>query len=373
MAPPDQHLDHVRQEVRRVLDASPAWAQLAPDERRAFAHSMVKVSDYLTQDPGWLDTDAPAPSSPEMAQALSGVSKLKKRLASDAGQVNQDFRASAVEQGVQSFDNLVKTVDFPKFVSGLIQGVFQAIVDASMQQMDAYKELLMATAKTVDQFARDHVTDDAAREQIVQRFPSVVRIRRTDTGSRVVLRDDVDDASALEVLNDGQAVDLDDPEAELALINGTKLEMARQRQKMMALMVMLGINRIVVTNGRINAKVIFAIEADDQAKRMAEAGMTSERKTDMGAAAGAWSPWGAAGAYARTQHKTTVRSSVADESESKAKVEGQLTGEVRVNFRSETLPPEKMLEALDFDQTNFFSQARGTAPEASSQTGGAQP
>ena len=49
-------------------------------------------------------------------------------------------------------------VDFPKFVGGLIQNVFQAIVDSSIQQMRAYGELLANVAKTVDQFAQDNIT-----------------------------------------------------------------------------------------------------------------------------------------------------------------------------------------------------------------------
>ena len=40
--------------------------------------------------------------------------------------------------------------------------------------------------------------------------------------------------------------------------------MARSRQQMLASMVMLGINRIVVTDGLINAKVVFDMRATDQ-------------------------------------------------------------------------------------------------------------
>lgn len=351
-----QRLDLVRGEVRRVLDSSTAWQTLGLDERREFARNMVKIGDYLSKDPGWLDSPDPPAASGQVAEALTAVNKLQKRLAKDPGQVGQTFKAGAMQQGVEAFGDLVQTVDFPEFVSGLIQGVFQAIVDASIQQMQAFGELLAATAKSVDQFARDHVADDQAREQLASRFPSIVRIERTAEGNRMTVREDAEDTSALDAVL-GEPVDLSDPEQEAKLVGAIKLELARQRQKMMALMVMLGINRIVVTNGRINAKVIFDIEANDRAKRMASAGMTVDNETEVGAAAATWAPWGAGGAYAKHKHKTTVRSSVDDESESSAKLKAQLTGEVRVNFRSETLPPEKLLEALDFDQSNFLSQA----------------
>ena len=64
----------------------------------------------------------------------------------------------------QDFRNFVGSVDFPTFVGGLIQNVFQAIVDASIQQMEAYAELLKSVAQTVDQFAADNITMNNARD-----------------------------------------------------------------------------------------------------------------------------------------------------------------------------------------------------------------
>ena len=49
--------------------------------------------------------------------------------------------------------------------------------------------------------------------------------------------------------------------------------MARSRQQLLASMVLLGINRIVVTDGAINAKVVFDLKANDEAKREARASL----------------------------------------------------------------------------------------------------
>lgn len=364
MATRANELDNVRNEVRSILDKSSAWQNLSADERKDFAKNMVKVSHYLAKDPGWLDTPMDTSEMADtqgLSEVLGPVKDIKKRLAEKPGTVGQEFQAGALREGTETFRQLVRAVDFPEFVSSLIQGVFQAIVDASIQQMEAYGELLAATAKTVDQFASDHFSDDQAREHVANRFPSILRIERTsEGGSRLQTREDVEDTSALQQLTRStETIDFEDQGAELQFVQAAKLEMARQRQKLMALMVMLGINRIIVTNGRINAKVIFDIEASDVASRQASAGLTAESETETGAAAAAWSPWGAGGAYARHRHKTTVRSSVDDQSESKAEMKAQLSGDVRVNFRSETLPPERMLDALQFDQLNYLTQAVG--------------
>jgi hypothetical protein len=366
-----RELDVVRHEVKDILSQSAGFRALGPDERRSFAKNMVKVAQFLAQDPGWLDAES-APEAEALAEAKKDpVEDLKKRLAQKPGQVGKDFEAGAVKQGVEQFGNLVKTVDFPEFVSGLIQGVFQAIVDASIQQMEAYGELLAATAKSVGEFASDHISDDQAREQLASRHPSLVRVERTGEGSRLVRREGVEDTSALQGGRSNDQVDFDDPESERKLITSAKLEMARQRQKMMAMMVMLGINRIVVTNGKINAKVIFDVEASDEAKRKASSRMKDDRSEESGGFATAALPWGAAGGYRHGKHKTTVQSSVDDESESKARMKAQLTGEVQVNFKSETMPPERMLDALQYEQFNYMSQ--GTAAPATPAQGARPP
>jgi hypothetical protein len=47
---------------------------------------------------------------------------------------------------------IVGDVDFPEFVADLIGGVFEAMVDVSIQQMDAYADLLKNVARGVDGF-----------------------------------------------------------------------------------------------------------------------------------------------------------------------------------------------------------------------------
>jgi hypothetical protein len=377
-AAPTDEQTLVRREVDRVLGRSEAWKNLPDNERRSFALNMAKVAAYLTEDPGWLDAHTP-PEAEGMAEALGPVDDLKKRLAEKPGQVGAEFEAGAMRQGVEEFGNLVKTVDFPEFVSGLIQGVFQAIVDASIQQMEAYGELLAATAKTVEQFASDHISDDQAREQIANKFPSIVRMERTrDGGNRLApATEDAETGPLQQYARTTETIDFEDEESERKFLAAAKLEMARGRQKLMALMVMLGINRIVVTNGRINAKVVFDIRASDYAKRKAKAGLVDREAQESGAAGGFHMPWGGGGGYAKSSHTATVRSSVEDESESKAVMKAQLTGEVRVNFKSETLSPDRMLDKLQYEQMNYLAgpgvapgAPRGGAPGAPAPAGG---
>jgi hypothetical protein len=375
-------VDLVRTEVQKVLSQCPAWQRMDGPEKKAFAQNMLKVGNFLAQDPAWLD--APLPVGAEglasvegLAKALAPVDELKGRLAKGPGQVGETFQAGAMRQGVEEFRNLVQTVDFPEFVSGLIHGVFQAIVDASIQQMHAYGELLAATAKSVGEFASDHISDDQVRQEIANRHPGLVKLERSGDGgaTKLVPNEDANDLSPLKSMTrSNETVTISDDASEQKFVTAAKLEMARGRQKLMALMVMLGINRIIVTNGRINAKVVFDITASDYAKRMAKAGLSDVAESQSGGAATYVAPWGGGGGYAHQMHKVQVRSSVDDTSESKADMKARLSGEVHVNFKSETLPPERMLDALQLEQINYLSQpGSGGTPAGGAQAGGTAP
>ena len=254
-----REVDLVRSEVQSVLSQCPAWHRMDAPEKKSFAQNMLKIGRFLAQDPGWLA--APLPVGAEslasvegLAKALAPVDELKGRLAKGPGQVGETFKAGAMRQGVEEFRNLVQTVDFPEFVSGLIQGVFQAIVDASIQQMHAYGELLAATAKSVGEFASDHISDDQVRQEIANRHPGLVKIERgSDGGTKLVQHEDANDLSPLKSsTRSNETITISDDASEQKFVTAAKLEMARGRQKLMALMVMLGINRIIVTNGKIN-------------------------------------------------------------------------------------------------------------------------
>src|SRR5262245_17156550 len=348
----------VRTAVRALLERSHAYRALPLEEQKALANHMVKVGSYLA-DPGWLDAPAPPAAARALADEANPVDDLKQRLAAAPGSVSKGFEAGAVREGVQAFGQLVQKVDFPAFVSGLVNGVFKAVVDSSIEQMKAYGELLAATAKTVDQFAGDHITEGQARDYVANRYPSAVQIDTTGEGGAKLKPAEGGGAESVDLgkaFNVGKDVDLDDAESELALVNAAKLEMARSKQQLLATMVLLGINRIVVTNGQINAKVIFDMRADDSAKRRAKAEMHDEQKShsEVGAVGFGWG--GAAYAGAGQSHVATVGSAVDDTSEAKAEVKANLTGEVKLNFKSETFPLERMVDTGGMQLLNQRAQ-----------------
>jgi hypothetical protein len=333
----------VRRQVGAALAASPAFTALPAAEREAFTNNLAKVGVFLGQNQ--IPAAKSAPTLRPAARALaSAVDDTAKRLAEKPGQVGNNFTAGAMREGNAVFRDLVQEVDFPEFVSGLVKGVFNAVVDASIQQMKAYADMLAAVAKSVDQFADENISDEQARTHLAAQNPQLLEVSDSGSGPRLQLKDGDADLSALGERYKLMSVDVSDATSETALVNAAKLELAQQRQQLLSTMVLMGINRIVITNGRINAKVVFDIHASDQADRQARASMSDASESSSAAVAAVAAPWGAAGGYSSTSHRTTVRSSINDSSESKADMNAKLSGDVLLAFKSETLPLERMLD-----------------------------
>ena len=380
-------LDATRPEVRQLLLSIPNFLALPTAERDEIAKHTVKVLAYMA-DPNGVRAEiaereakgelaptgaiaavpvARAQSAP-VAEAMkeeSAADATRRQLSQSPGFAGKDFKAGAVEQGVEQFGQMVQKVDFPAFVGGLIKNVFQAIVESSIEQMRAYGELIANVAKTTDQFMRDNIGEGAGRDFLADTYPDVLSVEVGGTAdafadgagaaqpvARLAATGENPAVRLAEISRDlnlnPPVSDISDADAELRLVTAARLQMAKSRQQLLSSMVMLGINRIVVTDGSINAKVIFDMRASDTAKRSYKASMhDAERskfaqKTSVGY--GSWfSPVKASHTNEYSQeHVATVGSALDETSESKAEVKAKLSGEVRVNFKSDYLPMDKM-------------------------------
>jgi hypothetical protein len=140
---------------------------------------------------------------------------------------------TAVPAEVAGPSDVLASVDLPAFVTGLIQGTFGAIVDASVKQMDAYSDLVKNVAQTVDEFAADIVSDETARAWLAERYPGCFE-RVADSGGLRV-RSGVDCAEALPRLRllplPGSLRKLGPDEIEKTLVPAARRRLAVNRQQ----------------------------------------------------------------------------------------------------------------------------------------------
>jgi hypothetical protein len=153
----------------------------------------------------------------------------------------------AVPAEVPGFSDVLAAVNFPAFVTALIQGAFGAIVDASVQQMGAYSDLVKSVAQTVDGFAAVGITDETAHAWLAGTYPGCFE-RVADSGG-LRLRSGVDCAEALPRLRllplPGSLQKLGLDEVEKKLVPAARRRLVANRQQLLATTVLMGIHRIV--------------------------------------------------------------------------------------------------------------------------------
>jgi hypothetical protein len=339
----------VRPQVQQALTNIPAFSEMEPEEQSKLANNMVKLLAYM-DDPNKITSEAMG-GSPATA-FVSANEQTRKNLSQSPGFAGKDFVGGAAKEGTDQFTRLVQSVDFPKFVGGLINNVFQTIVASSIEQMRAYAELVANVAKSAGEYMNDNIGLGQGRDYLAERFPDLLNVEIDEDGkSRLVGVGEDMEAGLKEVhqtmgLPGKPPQDLSDENQELLLVNGARLAMAKSRQQLLASMVMLGINRIVVTDGSITAKVKFAMRATDTASRDYAASAydrQSMRNTNVSAFGGGFLGFGG-GSVNRNEvaHVATVSTSVNENSDSSLDLSAKLQGEVKVNFKSDYLPLEKM-------------------------------
>ena len=236
---------------------------------------------------------------------------------------------------------LVNEIDFPGFVSQLVNGAFDAIVDASIRQMESYSSLVAAVAKSVDQFTAENITLNQARDWLAQRYPGEVMLELPAASSAMGGNTEPRLAPRAEGLAPAwlaeygvEGEELTSELLETRVVPQIRMRVGAERQQLLATMVLLGMNRVQVRDGSITAKVMFRASASDTAK------VGYANSSDPQAVGN----WGERGAMTYGGGSTMV-STLAVNAQSETSIRADLFGEVKLNFVSEALPLDKLADA----------------------------
>lgn len=386
-------LPAVREHVREILEATPSFKALEANERKTIANSMVNVMAYMVHPSGGDDSlrkAAERQDRTDVARALADGNNKPDRtdtkyddkqyksdvqtpkLPDSRGQVGNEMQGGLARKAGQAMAQNIKDVDFPKFVSGLIEGVFTSIVNSSIKQMHEFGKYLQMVAMTVKDFASENVPMNEARDNLAAKYPQALQTQGQGPNKRLQKRPGVDDEKMpnfkdLFGLDDA---DPDDEDSELEIVQAHQLTMARQRQQMLATMVLMGINRIVVTDGEIKASVEFNVTSHEAASReltgttedvQRHVDSQSESAYEYGYDRSFWGTEGSGSGSNRNRSATNVRvasatSGLSEKSDAYMDSKAKLTGFVHVKFKSETFPLEKMASQVEFDAVQSNSK-----------------
>ena len=398
----------IRSKVRDRLLQSAAFRALPKEKRASIAHDTVNALHYIVGGEDGesrpsavtLAGNAPFGSTPE-ARALAGsqAGGGAKGTPSGGGApapgggkptsgngTSMPGFGDAARDGSDALTSMVANVDFPGFVSGLIDGVFNSIVSSSIKQMEAYGELVKNVSKSVDQYMKDNVTENQARDYLAECYPDHLEVDIAGESPRLKPRENADEQPMPDFFSDlglkTPVNSIDEDNVEQELVPAARRRIAMDRQQLLATMVMMGVNRLVVTNGTIEASCLFELDTTDLRTSHANQTRTqdwarsreSEWGRDGGTTSGYKSGWKGKGSGNGWEHSydgsanretksswfskgaskesanfkvTTVRSQDAEE---KIQLHAQLGGKVKVNFKSDYFPMERMIDALQINQ-----------------------
>jgi len=416
--PPPPPRFEVRNAVKELLLKSESFRKLPVSQQQQIAHDTALVADHLVVPGGipgnQLPNAATIAQGQGVAHGLAGEDPSQSTYQDDLKQVNKvgtGFKAVAAREGAEVAGALLQKVNFPTFVASLIQGVFHAIVQSSIEQMEAYGKLVASVAKSLNDFRDENVSDNQGRDHLVEQFPDLFQINTGGEadpfgggggGPRVGLKDGVDEDQALRQVNNRlpveggpmQSMDLTDPDNENKLVQAARTQLATSRQQLLATMVLMGINRIVVTDGKIQAKILYDFQARDNTRRQRSAAAFDfardkygnvqktygyegdyENKTEGGETKGKEGSedyekrdanYYTKGTYKYSQQPImTAMSTATEASESSLQTKASLAGVVDVNFKSDYFPLEKMADSFQIGQIqNASKPSRGATAAA---------
>jgi hypothetical protein len=290
------------------------------------------------------------------------------QMAARAGDLIKDERHlnQRIDQLGDIASDFVEAVDFPKFVRDLLKGVFDANLAVTLQQMEAYGNLLKTATASVSKFvnaidntaAFGYLAENKSDEFSID-FSDADEDKSADNPQGMVLTD-----------KDGNKLDLGDNEVK-AKIMEAKIAMAREQRALLREMILMGVTRLVVERGNVKAGVIFDFKATEKIQKGDKAATKTSRSTggSVSASGGLIGSifGGPRGGHSWSNQEATITVASA-KSQADTSLAAKLTGSVDITFKSDYFK-------LDNFATMYGPITREGAPPAAlpAAPGGAAP
>jgi len=230
-----------RDNVRKVLQTSTSFAALPINEQKDLYMSLVQDEFHK-----------------ELARAgVRSPNGIERSMATDSG-ADMGYKGydPSFGQDTRAFKDLVQSVDFPKFVADLLKAVFDANLSVMKTQTDSYIKLMKEATKSSADFIKQ-VKDDESFAKLAERKGdkyNVTTEKKPDGSSGLALTDPT-----------GEKVDLEDAEVKKDILE-EKINMAKEHRAALREVLLMGVTRLVVNKGVIEAGVDFEIHAHRDSK-----------------------------------------------------------------------------------------------------------
>jgi len=320
-----------RKEAREVLARSSAFQAMSQEDKlNAYKDMVLANARKLTEQQS---------NGKGMSTGLA-KKKRDSQSADRASDLIDDKRHKHdIGRGVEAFDDLVDTVDFPAFVKDLVKGVFDANMTVMKEQTDNYIMLMKEASKSAAQFIKQ-VSDTDAIGHLAENSGDDFNLSFDDDTGEAKLQD-----------NDGNDVDMEDNEVK-AKIMDSKIALAKEHRKMLQQMIMMGITRLVVDKGTIKAGVTFDFKSQTTADFKDKAmNKYSKSSGNYGKYSGGLlgSIFGGPSAGTSSSTRSTSVSVSSAKSAMKDELAAKLTGSVELQFSTDYFELDKFVDLYQIE------------------------
>ncbi len=298
------------------------------------------------------------------------LSTLSAAEAEDSVEVSsigvQSTTGNTASRGLEAAKQ-VQNLGFVEFTAGLINGTFDAIVGATVKQMEAYAQLVADLSKSIQQFQAENVSDADITEHLTNRYPdgegsTSVRpnyifqdtMEDTETGATAKLGKDrlqdtvralIDETKGLSKnlkltrTNLGiaeDAMDIQFNQEQVTLIRTSIASLlATNMIAQLREMARDGMARIVITDGEIMTKLTFNITTTELQEKEKQNYNKNVNKTKIGGGGrGLW--WRV---KASTDNTNININSMNEKSFDSTTMSTEMIGQVKIRFKTESFPP----------------------------------
>jgi len=230
--PSDQEIrNKARSLAQEVLSQSASFANMGLEDQKSIY--MTLIDDYAEK---------------ERRKHGNGSQSMATDSGKDMGYKGYD---PGFQGDTKSFKELVDSVDFPKFVADLLKAVFDANLKVMKTQTDSYIKLMKEATKSTADFIKKVKDDDTFAKLAENKSDkyNVTTERNSDGSTKLALTNP-----------EGEKHDVEDAEVKKDILEA-KINMAKEHRAALREVLLMGVTRLVVEKGEIDAAVEFSIKA----------------------------------------------------------------------------------------------------------------
>ncbi|MGH7629081.1 MAG: hypothetical protein ACREOF_06770 [Gemmatimonadales bacterium] len=310
-------VSRARGQAQQILQQVPSFGKMSLVDQLSLYRTLVK--DELAKGA------APPRRNGSLARGLEDAPPPPTM----GGLTKADVTNTRLDTLAQQGADFINEIDFPQFVSDLLEGVFKSNIKVMMKQTEMYQKLLKTAMDSLAKYV-NKIDDAAAFAYLVDKSPEQFSL-----GVDEEEKDAEGKPQTVLTNKQGEKLDLGDNELK-ARVMDAKIAMAKEHRAMIRETILMGITRLVVEKGVVEASVLFDVNATEKIDRQGKSGNQWEKTTATesgGSGVLGWLTGGGDETTTETRHAQITVSSVKAVADSR--LAAQIKGNVKIQFISD--------------------------------------